>query len=210
MKYENDSLQSRLLRGDPDAVGVVSRWVATVVTAGRNWRLRSEWQDLHQEALAGILASLSARRFDPSRDFQSYVVAVTRYTIWRTVRKRRRTRMEPLESAGPEPIAPPAGGAADALAALALRNAVAGIGRPCRELIEAYYFEQRGYEEIATSLGIPVGTVKSRLFRCLDCVRAALADRSTRSASGVRSGTTSRAVAKARRNFQLQKEEPTR
>ena len=44
----------------------------------------------------------------------------------------------------------------------------------CRELIRAYFYEARNYEEIAGVHGVPVGTVKSRLFRCLESAHQSL------------------------------------
>ncbi|MCI0656634.1 MAG: hypothetical protein L0170_06130, partial [Acidobacteria bacterium] len=44
----------------------------------------------------------------------------------------------------------------------------------CRELFRLYYFDAQSYEEIAASMEIPVGTVKSRLFRCLESAHQAL------------------------------------
>ena len=47
----------------------------------------------------------------------------------------------------------------------------------CRTLLVAYFMEQRSYSEIAEEHGQPVGTVKSRLFRCLDAARVAVGGR---------------------------------
>ena len=37
----------------------------------------------------------------------------------------------------------------------------------CRRLIRAYFLDEQRYSEIASRMKVPVGTVKSRLFRCL-------------------------------------------
>jgi RNA polymerase sigma-70 factor (ECF subfamily) len=54
-----------------------------------------------------------------------------------------------------------------------LRAAIAGLSRQYREVIVLHYLADLPVEEVATLLGVPVGTVKSRLSRG----RAALAER---------------------------------
>jgi RNA polymerase sigma-70 factor (sigma-E family) len=54
-----------------------------------------------------------------------------------------------------------------------LRAALAAIAPPYREVVVLHYLADMGVEEVAAVLGVPTGTVKSRLSRA----RAALADR---------------------------------
>ena len=46
-----------------------------------------------------------------------------------------------------------------------LRRELAFLGRDYREIVVAYYIEDRSVSDIAASLGQPEGTIKSRLFR---------------------------------------------
>ena len=46
-----------------------------------------------------------------------------------------------------------------------LRRELAFLGRDYREVVVAYYIEDRSVGDIARALGQPEGTVKSRLFR---------------------------------------------
>jgi RNA polymerase sigma-70 factor (ECF subfamily) len=43
-----------------------------------------------------------------------------------------------------------------------------------RRLVELRYFEEQSYEEIATELDLPLGTVKAQLFRARDILLQAL------------------------------------
>ncbi|NLN30082.1 MAG: sigma-70 family RNA polymerase sigma factor [Bacteroidales bacterium] len=46
-----------------------------------------------------------------------------------------------------------------------LRKVVAQLKPPYREIIELRYYKEFSYEEIATELKIPIGTVKAQLYR---------------------------------------------
>jgi RNA polymerase sigma factor (sigma-70 family) len=67
--------------------------------------------------------------------------------------------MEPLTSADP-----------------ALAAAVAGLREPEREVLLLFAWAELSYEEIAAVTGTAVGTVRSRLSRAREHVRAALVD----------------------------------
>ncbi len=63
----------------------------------------------------------------------------------------------------------------DAVAASpALAGALASLGAGDREVLLLYAWADLGYEEISVALGIPVGTVRSRLHRARDHVRKRL------------------------------------
>jgi len=47
---------------------------------------------------------------------------------------------------------------------IALNKALAELSAQDREIIGKFYFEQLTYAEIADELGIPMGTVMSRLY----------------------------------------------
>jgi RNA polymerase sigma-70 factor (ECF subfamily) len=48
--------------------------------------------------------------------------------------------------------------------------------RPQRDVLLLYAWEELSYEEIATALGVPVGTVRSRLARARARLRSLLRD----------------------------------
>ncbi|MEW5884783.1 MAG: sigma-70 family RNA polymerase sigma factor [Armatimonadota bacterium] len=56
-----------------------------------------------------------------------------------------------------------------------LARAIAGLPEAHRVMIIMYHVEMLGYEEIAAALGVPVGTVKSRLNRARLALKEVLA-----------------------------------
>lgn len=179
MKYRDESPEGRFLAGDNQVVGEVIRVVAGVLTMPRFWSLRPDWADLHQEVLRRILESLRQGRFDPAREFLGYAHGVARFTALDAVaRKKREDR---VESDDDVELAPQRQGAPDAAArtmAIQLARIALDKASPaCRRLLRNYFYKERNYQEIAESMGVPVGTVKSRLFRCLASAQRAMKKR---------------------------------
>lgn len=170
MPYLDGTLEARLLAGDAEAIGRVSRWVADVLTLPRYWSLSREWKDLHQEALMRVLESLRAGRYDASRDLRVYVQGVVRHTALQRLNELR-SRPDARQS-GHAP-------APDAEHGAMMRQLVRRVfdlaSDECRDLIRGYFLRQLSYAEIAQELEIPIGTVKSRLFRCLESAYQAIA-----------------------------------
>jgi RNA polymerase sigma-70 factor (ECF subfamily) len=165
LRYSEESLAGRLLAGDPVVVGRVIRWIAAVLAMPRFWSLRDERDDLHQEVMIRVLQSLRRGLFDATRELQAYVQAVARNTALEVQRGRadhrlRTTVDDDLAARDPAPE--------DSVSrALLVRAILDALPEDCRRLIADYFFRERGYEEIAAATGWPVGTVKSRLARCL-------------------------------------------
>jgi RNA polymerase sigma-70 factor, ECF subfamily len=49
-----------------------------------------------------------------------------------------------------------------------VREALDGVGEPCREIIELRYFGELSYDELSRTLKLNPKTVSSRLSKCLD------------------------------------------
>lgn len=173
MSYREGSLEARLLAGDPEILGIVIRWIARVLATPRFWPLRPEWPDLQQEVMARVIESLRRDRFDPTRDLRVYVQAVARYTAveslsaWYERSPGRSMTDPPQERAGELET--------EVVSSQFARAVLECATDECRGLIRAYFYEQRSYEEIARAEGLPVGTVKSRLSRCLEKVHRTMA-----------------------------------
>jgi len=172
LAYTEGSIERGLLRDDPQALGEVTRWIALCLNSPRFWSLRSEWLDLHQEVLARVVESLREERYDPSRDLRAYVQGITRHTAMQALVRWRRARapLDPGMLTGkPQP---------DPERHVSLHQMTRWVldaaSTECRELILAYYFDELSYAEIAQSRSLPLGTVKSRLFRCLEAAYLSL------------------------------------
>ena len=179
MPYHKDSLQGRLLAGDREALRLVRRWIAEALSAARWWRLRAEWKDIQQEVLSRLVDSLRQERFRADGEFKSYVQGICRHTAqnWRVRPAGRTAAARP----GYSTQVPPGGDLEQQLISDQLvRNALDEASAECSELIRAYFLEGLSYAELAARLDIPVGTVKSRLFRCLQCLRDSMAPASSR------------------------------
>ena len=158
-------LEARLLAGEVEAVDRVSRWISAVLTMPRFWRLRREWRDLHQETMASLIKSLRGESFDATRDFRAYVQGITRHVVSQRYRKLRAERGSLQEN--PEPVDTTDPERQVTLHQL-IRRVLEMASEDCREIIVDFFLHQNSYEEIAEEQGVPVGTVKSRLFRCLE------------------------------------------
>ncbi len=172
MPYSEHSVARRLLENDPEALGLVIRWISTALASPRFWLLRHEWPDLVQEVLSRVVESLRRERFDDSRDLRVYVQGIARFACLQALGKQlesagRGIPAEAAETGSPDPVR-------RLIDFQLVRRVLDLASEDCRELFRLYYFDAQSYEEIAASMEIPVGTVKSRLFRCLESAHQAL------------------------------------
>jgi RNA polymerase sigma-70 factor (ECF subfamily) len=61
-------------------------------------------------------------------------------------------------------------------AALDVHDALEALEPPCRDLLDRFFVRDEPYRVIATALDLPIGTVASRISRCLEKLRVVLAD----------------------------------
>lgn len=112
------------------------------------------------------LDSLRHERFDDSSGFRAYVQAVARYTALQALDSHYREGI--VVALNPDARGHSQGAESKLLHQQLARQILEHCSDDCRQLLKAYFFEQRSYEEIAQQMGVPVGTVKSRLSRCLE------------------------------------------
>jgi RNA polymerase sigma factor (sigma-70 family) len=60
--------------------------------------------------------------------------------------------------------------------ALTVRQALDRVGPPCADILDRFFARDQSYRTIGDELGLPAGTIASRISRCLDKLRAAMED----------------------------------
>jgi RNA polymerase sigma-70 factor (ECF subfamily) len=160
--------------GDEGAMGQLVRRFEPLVRAiaHRRDHHRGSGDDLVQETMLRLWRS--AHRFDPERGSEpAFVAAVARNAATDIARHRATRPVTP--TADIASLVPPAASPTDNVAdAMAVRAALQHLTPGQRELVRLAYFEHLTQQEIATRLGLPLGTVKSRTFEALRVLRRTL------------------------------------
>ncbi len=161
------------LRGDPDAfAALVQRYDRAVYhLAYRTMRDEEEAKDVAQEAFFKAYRSL--KTFKPGAKFSTWIFAITYHACCDRLNRRKRYSDEEL----PE-RADSARGPADTVIAgdeaRRLRRAILELPEKYRTVVTLYHLQGKQYDDIANVLGIPVGTVKTHLFRAKEHLRRIL------------------------------------
>lgn len=163
--YGRLSVAGRFLAGDPAACGQVTRWIGGVLSAPRFAGLRRERPDLLQDVLRNVLESLRQGRFDPARDFRVYVQGIAHYIGRDAMLVSMRLQLS--DCCKVPQVSTPATAERRALRSLQIDALMKRLPHRCREILRMFYYDQLSHAEIARLLGVPVGTVKSRLFRAV-------------------------------------------
>ncbi|MCK4342575.1 MAG: sigma-70 family RNA polymerase sigma factor [Phycisphaerae bacterium] len=160
-----DTLVARYMDG---LYGFFKRFVGNATAA----------DDLVQETLLQV--HLAAGSFDPSRSFKPWLYTIAANKGRDYMRARGRRPMQSLDSAGgdsdgPSPAAQLEGDATTATEQLdsreqteLVRRMIAQMPEHLRLILILGYYQKLPYAEIAEILGIPVGTVKSRLHSAVN------------------------------------------
>jgi RNA polymerase sigma-70 factor (ECF subfamily) len=127
--------------------------------------LASAAEDLLQDTFVRAIRGFD--RLQASVSPRAYLFGIARHVGLDALRSRR-----PTEEFVPEPADPRA--APEDARLEALRLAIATLPEPQRETLLLKLHHELSYEEIAEALGLPVGTVRSRLHHALHHLRATL------------------------------------
>lgn len=144
-----------------------SRYVYAICVQG--YRLgEADAEDVFQEVFTRTYQHLGRLRDDDA--IRPWIAQLTRRLA--IDRLRAAGREQPSERL-PEPAAED--GALERLTeAMTVRDALETLPEHCREVIDRFYIRDESYHTIGAALGIPSGTIASRIARCLTKLRHAL------------------------------------
>jgi RNA polymerase sigma factor (sigma-70 family) len=129
-------------------------------------------EDVFQEVFARVYQHLDRLRSDDS--IRPWIAQLTRRLCIDRLRSSGREGPAELDDLDP-------GGVDEALAglddALTLRASLDAVGDPCRDILDRFFSRDESYKAIGEALGLPAGTIASRISRCLGKVRAELEGR---------------------------------
>ncbi len=177
------TILDRVRSGDTRAFGLlIERHKEGAYTlALRILNSREEAEETVQDAFLRVYRGIAGFRGD-SR-FATWLYRIV-FNLSMTRVKRRRTPAESLDAHGEEPgdivRETEGGGILEHLerqeAAALLAKGLAKLPHHHRIAVELFYLQEQSYEEIATIMGIPLGTVKTYLFRGRMRLKVLLAD----------------------------------
>ncbi len=170
------ALIAAVARGDRAAFSVLFGQFAPRIKAllMRRGTQAAEAEELAQEAMLAIWRK--AAQFDPSRaTAAAWIFAIARNL---SIDAHRRASPTPAPDPG---LAPDPPAIADALLdeserAARVRAVIATLPAEQAEALRLAFFDDRSHADIESLLGIPLGTVKSRLRLAMARLRAALGD----------------------------------
>ena len=138
----------------------------------RTMRDPEEARDCAQEAFFKAYRGLGT--FKTGSKFSTWIFSIAYHACCDRLAKRKRFSDEEVpERADGAPG--PAELAAQNEAARALHAAIDGLPEKYRAVITLYHLQGQQYEEISQVLGLPLGTVKTHLFRAKELLRKTLA-----------------------------------
>jgi len=171
------------LDGDEDAFGILVRRYQRRLTAFLS-QLVGDLElarELSQEAFVRAWSALE--RFDPRYRFSTWLFRIAHNLGIDQLRRRRLQTVslyrtdsqgDEVEVIVPDANKDPLGHLENHALASELREVIDGLRPEYRELILLRHFAGLSYQEIAEFKGMPLGTVKNKLFRAHSVLRKAL------------------------------------
>ena len=177
----DEALVALVARGDDSALGELYDRVGRVAYGIAYRILRDERlaEDAVQEGFLAVWRSAATFRAERAKASTWIVTLVHRRAV-DIVRKEERRRAEPLQAEARPETPDPSGSAEDAAWLGFERDRVQAALRMLpdaqREAIELAYYGGYSQSELAERLGLPLGTIKSRMFAGLARLREVLDD----------------------------------
>lgn len=177
MVVEGAISDSELVRacrgGDPAAWSLLvrrfSRYVYAIATQG--YRLsEADAEDVFQEVFARAYEHLDRLRDDAA--IRPWLAQLTRRLA---VDRLRAATREQADEEALEIIDERARAEMERLdTAMSVQQAMLGLSDDCREVLDRFFAQDQTYADIARALDMPMGTIASRISRCLGKLRTAL------------------------------------
>lgn len=172
---EPDDLLALHQAGDPDAF---DRLVEEMAPRLKGFFLRqgaeaSIAEDLAQNVFVRVLQSL--HRYRPSGQVEAYMLRIARNLWIDQYRRQGRVIGGRFDGDAPDDRAGPEAQAQAHDRAALVQRALRELEPEARELLELAVLQRLPYKDVAEILGVPVGTVKSRVFYALRRLRERLA-----------------------------------
>ena len=170
LNEESDALLvGRIANGDTDAVAVLIRRYERPLKLFLDRVINAASDDLFQETW--IRAVRAIHRFDPSLPFSPWLFRIA----WNLVRSEyKRRESEPSANASTIDAVDERHDAASVAEELLtkeraerVRTLIAELPPPMAEAVMLRYFEELSEKEMAQRLGVPAGTIKSRLHHAM-------------------------------------------
>lgn len=167
-------LVQRCRAGDPEAWNALverfSRYVYAICTQG--FRLKdADAEDVYQDVFTRVYTRLESLRDDAA--IRPWIAQLTRRLCIDAVAARSRE----------QPTGEPIGEEREDVLheideAFAVREALAELPGHCQEMLDRFFTRDESYRTISSELGLPLGTIASRIARCLGRLRTSLEEES--------------------------------
>jgi len=166
-----DALIARCLEGDQVAWEQIVRhyWRKVFNLAYKFVGRHDQAEDLTQDIFLKIFKALHT--FDRRANFQTWLISISRNLCidhYRSVRKERETMARDVDASDLMPVSKersPHGHVEQLDLKALIRRALAELPPALREAVVLRDLKEFSYQEIADKLGLPEGTVKSRINR---------------------------------------------
>ena len=170
-------LVQRCRAGDPDAWNALierfSRYVYAICTQG--FRLKeADAEDVYQDVFTRVYTRLETLRDDAA--IRPWIAQLTRRACLDAISagKREQPVAEPLDE-GSEHVLN------EIDEAFEVREALTELPDHCQEMLDRFFARDESYRTISAELDVPLGTIASRIARCLSKLRDTLEGRSSSS-----------------------------
>lgn len=178
-EFTGDREIALLKKGDPDAVSeLVGRYQHRLYRfLVRMVEDRATAEDLFQQTWIRLMEKIGS--YDTRRNFEAWLFAIARNLAIDHLRRRRGISLDEVDDSGQARVDRLAAGSPDALEQLLdfergalLAAAIGELPAIHREVLTLRFEEEMKLEQIAEVAGVPISTVKSRLHRALENLRA--------------------------------------